>query len=157
MVFSLSSLWWIRGLSYLIWRIRGLWELPDGRDWLWGKLGLVLMGVAMLSKSLTQFDSYMFYMIQLIPGFIMVVLVSQANCDGLLPSTLCTSIVQAENVRLESEHMLLKTCTLGKCPIITHLPHCFRVLICTLYTFLICVFIHNSNTSMFSHMRLIKS
>ena len=25
-------------------RIRGLWELPDGRDWLWGKLGLVLMG-----------------------------------------------------------------------------------------------------------------
>ena len=57
------------------------------------------MGMAMLSKSLTQFDSYMFYMIQLIPGFIMVVLVSQANCDGLLPSTLCTSIVQAENVR----------------------------------------------------------
>ena len=29
-VFILSSLWWIR--------IRGLWELPDGRDWLWGKL-----------------------------------------------------------------------------------------------------------------------
>ena len=73
------------------------------------------MRMAMLSKSLTQFDSYMFYMIQLIPGFIMVVLVSQANCDGLLPSALCTSIVQAENVRLESEHMLLKTCTLGKC------------------------------------------
>ena len=23
---------------------RGLWELPDRRDWLWGKLGLVLMG-----------------------------------------------------------------------------------------------------------------
>ena len=58
MVFSLSSLWWIRGLSYLIWRIRGLWELPDGRDWLWGKLGLVLMGMAMLSKSLTQFSVY---------------------------------------------------------------------------------------------------
>ena len=50
MVFSLSSLWWIRGLSYLIWRIRGLWELPDGRDWLWGKLGLVLMGWAILSS-----------------------------------------------------------------------------------------------------------
>ena len=34
--------------------LRGLWKLPDGRDWLWGKLGLVLMGRAMLSKSLIQ-------------------------------------------------------------------------------------------------------
>ena len=46
MVFFLSSLWEIR--------IRGFWKLPDGRDWLWGKLGLVLM--AMLSKSLIQFS-----------------------------------------------------------------------------------------------------
>ena len=37
-------------------RIRVLWKLPDGRDWLWGKLGLVLMGGAMLSKSLIQFS-----------------------------------------------------------------------------------------------------
>ena len=37
-------------------RIRGLWKLPDGRDWLKGKLGLVLMGRAMLSKSLIQFS-----------------------------------------------------------------------------------------------------
>ena len=35
--------------------IRGLWKLPDGSDWHWGKLGLVLMGRAMLSKSLLQF------------------------------------------------------------------------------------------------------
>ena len=35
---------------------RGLLELPDGRDWLRGKLGLVLMGGAMLSKSLIQFS-----------------------------------------------------------------------------------------------------
>ena len=28
-------------------RIRGLWKFPVGRDWLWGKLGLVLMGGAM--------------------------------------------------------------------------------------------------------------
>ena len=42
------SLWWIR--------IRGLWKLPDGRDWLRRKLGLVLMGGAMLSKSLIQFS-----------------------------------------------------------------------------------------------------
>ena len=48
MVFILSALWWIR--------IRGLWKLPDGRDWLWGKLGLVLMGEAMLNKSLIQFS-----------------------------------------------------------------------------------------------------
>ena len=34
-----------------------LWELPDGRDWLWGKLVLVLKGGAMLSKSLIQFNS----------------------------------------------------------------------------------------------------
>ena len=31
-------------------------KLPDGRDWLRGKLGLVLMGGAMLSKSLIQFS-----------------------------------------------------------------------------------------------------
>ena len=31
-------------------------RLPDGRDWLWGKLGLVLMGGAMPSKSLIQFS-----------------------------------------------------------------------------------------------------
>ena len=46
MVFILSALWWIR--------IRSLWKLPDGRDWLGGKLGFVLMGRAMLSKSLIQ-------------------------------------------------------------------------------------------------------
>ena len=44
----LSALWWIR--------IRGLWKLPDGRDWVRGKLGLVLMSGAMLSKSLIQFS-----------------------------------------------------------------------------------------------------
>ena len=39
-----AALWWRR--------IRGLWKLPDGRtDW-GGKLGLILMGGAMLSKSL---------------------------------------------------------------------------------------------------------
>ena len=48
MVFILSSLWWIR--------IRGSWKLPDWRDWLRGKLGLVLMGGAVLSKSLIQFS-----------------------------------------------------------------------------------------------------
>ena len=45
--FILSALWWIR--------IRGLWKLPDGRNWLKGNLGLV-MGRAMLSKSLIQFS-----------------------------------------------------------------------------------------------------
>ena len=47
-VFILSIRGWIR--------TRGLWKLPDGWDWLWGKLGLVLMGGAMLSKSLIQFS-----------------------------------------------------------------------------------------------------
>ena len=35
----------------------GLWKLPDGRDRLRGKLGLVLIGGAMLSKSLIQFSA----------------------------------------------------------------------------------------------------
>ena len=46
MVFSLSPLWWRR--------TRGLWKLPDGRDWLRGKLGL--MGGPILSKPLIQFS-----------------------------------------------------------------------------------------------------
>ena len=46
-VFILSALWWIR--------VRGLWKLPR-RGWPRGKLGLVLMGRAMLSKSLIQFS-----------------------------------------------------------------------------------------------------
>ena len=48
MVFILSALWWRR--------IRGLWKLPDGRDWLRGKSGLVLIGGPMFSKSLIQFS-----------------------------------------------------------------------------------------------------
>ena len=48
MVFILSALWWRR--------IRGLWKLHDGRDWLRGKLDLVLMGRAMFNKSLIQFS-----------------------------------------------------------------------------------------------------
>ena len=49
MVFILSALWWIR--------IRGLWKLSDGRDWLEGNLGLVLMGGAILQFSSVQFSS----------------------------------------------------------------------------------------------------
>ena len=45
-VFILSALWWRK--------IRGLWKLPGGRDWLRGKLGLVLIDGAILSKSLIQ-------------------------------------------------------------------------------------------------------
>ena len=47
-VFILSALWRIR--------IRGLWKLPGERNWLWVKLGLVLMDGAMLSKFLIQFS-----------------------------------------------------------------------------------------------------
>ena len=46
-VFSLSALSWRR--------IRGLWKLPDGRDGLRGKLGLVLMVGVLFIKSLIQF------------------------------------------------------------------------------------------------------
>ena len=47
-VFILSALWWMK--------IRGLWKLPDGKDWLWENLGLALVGRAMLSNSLIQFS-----------------------------------------------------------------------------------------------------
>ena len=40
----------------LVEKIRGLWKLPDGRHWLKGNLGLVLLGWAMISKSLIQFS-----------------------------------------------------------------------------------------------------
>ena len=33
-----------------------LWKLPDLGDWLWGNLGLLMMGGAMLIKSLIQFS-----------------------------------------------------------------------------------------------------
>ena len=92
MVFSLSSLWWQR--------IRGLWKLPDGRDWLWGKLGLVLMGVAMLSKSLTQFSVYgrgcvPFLLFDLRPNY------GEGNIDNaetsFKRSHACTAILSAPN------------------------------------------------------------
>ena len=37
-------------------KVRGLGKLPDGRDWLRRKLGLVLMGGILVSKSLIQFS-----------------------------------------------------------------------------------------------------
>ena len=46
-VFILSALSWIR--------IRGLWKLPYWREWLWGNLGLALIG-RVHSKSLIQFS-----------------------------------------------------------------------------------------------------
>ena len=55
-VMSLVSFLWLWFLSVwpLMLSLRGLWELPDQRDWLQGNLGLVLMGRAMFSKSLIQ-------------------------------------------------------------------------------------------------------
>ena len=48
-VFILSALWWMR--------IGGLCKLPDGRDWLLGRLGLALVGKVMLIKPLIQFSA----------------------------------------------------------------------------------------------------
>ena len=45
-------------LSAFRWmRIRGLCKLSDGTDWLWGNLGLTLVGSTMLSKSLIQLSA----------------------------------------------------------------------------------------------------
>ena len=46
-LFLLSALWWMR--------IRDLCRIPDGRDWLWGKLLLALVGTSMISKFYSNF------------------------------------------------------------------------------------------------------
>ena len=38
-------------------RLRDLCKLLDGRDWQWGKLGLALVGRALLSKALIQLSA----------------------------------------------------------------------------------------------------
>ena len=39
-------------------RLGDLWKLPDGRDWLWGKLGPALGCRALPSKSLIQLSAH---------------------------------------------------------------------------------------------------
>ena len=39
-------------------RIRSLDKLPDGRGWLWGKLGLALVSKAMLRIMVTSFKRF---------------------------------------------------------------------------------------------------
>ena len=53
-VISLISFLWLWLTLSALWciRVRGLWKFPDGSDW----LDLVLIGGAMLSKSLIQFS-----------------------------------------------------------------------------------------------------
>ena len=46
MVFFLSALWWMR--------IKGLLKLPGGRNWLWGKLDLAVVGRTSQFSSVTQ-------------------------------------------------------------------------------------------------------
>ena len=56
-ILEFTGLQFLLFLFALCWmRIRGLCKLPNGRDWLWGKLGLALVGRAMLSKLLVQFS-----------------------------------------------------------------------------------------------------
>ena len=52
-----SFLWlWFSSVGPLMDKVKKINKLPDGRDWLRGKLGLVLMGGAMFNKSLIQFS-----------------------------------------------------------------------------------------------------
>ena len=44
-----SAFWWMR--------LRGLYKLPQGRDWHWEKLGLAPVGRALLSKALIQLSA----------------------------------------------------------------------------------------------------
>ena len=57
----------IRLSNFLIMVFNLLWKLPDRRDWLRGKLDLVLMGRALLSKSLIQFFFCLFSSIHFLP------------------------------------------------------------------------------------------
>ena len=76
-------------LSALCWMgIRGLWKLSDGRDWLWRKLGLDLVGRAMFNKSLIQFSAG-----SVLPPYSLAwgdpVLESTVSMVGLQPLWLC--------------------------------------------------------------------
>ena len=53
---SLISFLWLWLSFCLPLKDKSLWKLPDGSDWRREKLGLVLVGRAMLSKSLIQFS-----------------------------------------------------------------------------------------------------
>ena len=52
-VFSDCGFYFVGPLRY---KVRDSWKHPDGRDWLWRKLGLVLMGRTMFSKCAIQFS-----------------------------------------------------------------------------------------------------
>ena len=59
MVILFWKLWHYRSFFFCLpsdgWDIRGLYKIPDGRDWLWGKLGLALLSrtaAAAAAKSL---------------------------------------------------------------------------------------------------------
>ena len=87
MVFILLALWWIRGL----------WKLPDGRDWLWGKQCLVLMGGVMLSNSLIQFsvDGH---------GWMSVYLPPKSRCEKSLVSLI---FIPMEDLRFPTQGLNL--------------------------------------------------
>ena len=91
MVFSRSALWWRR--------IRGLWTLPDGRDWLKGKLGFVLMGGAMLSKTLIQFsvDGWSCILSLLFTWYQTMVKVMKITATSFKRSHACPAILTVPN------------------------------------------------------------
>ena len=90
-VFSLSALWWRR--------IRGLWKLPDWIDWLRKILDLVLMGGAMLCKSLIQFsvDGWNCVISLLFTWGQTMVEVMKIMVTSLKRSHTCTATVHAPN------------------------------------------------------------
>ena len=69
-------------------QIRGLCKLPDGRDWLWAKLGFALVGEAMLSKSLIQFSAYGWSLLPFLQFGLTVVEVMVTSSKRIYASTL---------------------------------------------------------------------
>ena len=86
-------------LPYWWRRIRGLWKFPDEIDWLRGILGLVLMGGAMLNKSLIQFsvDGWSCVLSLLFIWGQTMVEVMKIMLTSLKRSQACTATVSAPN------------------------------------------------------------
>ena len=114
--FSFSVLWWSR--------IRGLWKLPDGIDWLNGILDLVLMGRDMFSKSLIQFsvDRWSCVPSLLFPWGQTMVEVMKIIVTSLKRSHACTATVHALNPAVGHHQPMQETprhtrASLGQSPI----------------------------------------
>ena len=77
MIFILSALWWIR--------VRGLWKLHFGRDWLWGDLHLAFMGGAVFPPCSLASGQTMVGIIVVMASFKMTYACGSQDCCSQCP------------------------------------------------------------------------